>query len=430
MEFEVKESNVEDGTLTLAVEVSSQAVAEAYRNVRKELSRYVRIPGFRKGKTPLNVLANHIGKERFQREVERELLPQYYYRAIEETGHRPVSPVTYDEKTLGKNKPFFFKATVAVAPEVELGDYKSAEVEVKEPEEVTDEEVEKRLDELRLQASSPEEKEGAAEEGDLVQFDVVGKVDDQEFPSLSRQKVTVRVGDDGYFPGFDKELVGCKAGDSKDFSLPAPDDAANPKLANAEVNFHVEVLAVRSVVLPVIDEEFLSKLRGNIQSEDDLKSRIRVELEQDRRKSAEEANDMAIQDMLLGLVDAEPPAAMLDSRVEEKLYDFREQFKPPYSYDDYLSEWGRTEEDVKAELREGAVKTCQIEFALDEIAKREGITASDEEVAHRLRMLARMMRRSPMDIEEMVDSSGSRVLEKQKLTREKAFAWLKSRSDS
>jgi trigger factor len=111
-------------------------------------------------------------------------------------------------------------------------------------------------------------------------------------------------------------------------------------------------------------------------------------------------------------------------------HDFRDQFKPPYSYDDYLSEWGRTEEDVKAELREGAVKTCRIEFALDEIAKREGISASDEEVAHRLRMLARMMRRSPMDIEEMVDSSGSRVLEKQKLTREKAFAWLKSRSDS
>lgn len=430
MDFEVKESKVDDGSLTLKVEVSSQAVGEAFRNVRKELSRYVRIPGFRKGKTPLNVLVNHLGRERFEREVERELLPQYYYRAIEETGHRPVSPVVYEEKTLARGKPFTFVAKVAVAPEIALGDYQAAEIDVKDPEEVSDEDVEKRLDELRLQASSPQEKEGAAEEGDLVQFDVTGKVGDQDFPSLSRQKVTVRVGDDGYFPAFDKELVGLDVGAEKDFTLKAPEDAANPKLAGADVSFHVKVLAIRSVELPEIDEEFLGKLRGNIQTIDDLKARIRVELEQDRRKASEEANDMAIQDMLLGLVEAEPPAAIVDARVEEKFYDFRDQFKPPYTYDDYLSEWGRTEEDVKAELREGAVKTCQIEFALDEIAKREGITATDEEVAHRLRMLARMMRRSPMDIEEMVDSSGSRVLEKQKLTREKAFAWLRSRSDS
>jgi trigger factor len=307
VEFEVKESKVEDGTLTLEVEVSTQAVAEAYRNVRKELSRYVRIPGFRKGKTPLNVLANHIGKERFQREVERELLPQYYYRAIEETGHRPVSPVTYDEKILSKNKPFVFKAKVAVAPEIELGDYKAAEVDAPEVEAVSDEDVDKRLDELRLQASSPEEKEGAAAEGDLVQFDVTGKVGDQEFPSLTREKVTVRVGDDGYFPGFDKELVGIGAGESKDFSLPAPEDAANPKLAGSEVAFHVEVQAVRSVTLPELDEEFLGKLRGNIQTADDLKARVRVELEQDRRKAAEEAHDLAVQDMLLGLVEARLP---------------------------------------------------------------------------------------------------------------------------
>ncbi len=159
---------------------------------------------------------------------------------------------------------------------------------------------------------------------------------------------------------------------------------------------------------------------------DDLKARLKAELEQDRRKKAEEAYEGAIQELLLELVDVDPPASLVDARVEEKLYDFKQQFKPPFTYDDYLSEWNRTEEDVKSELREGAVKACQIEFALDEIAARESITASDEEVTHRLRMLARMLRRSPNDIQEMVDSSGSRVLEKQKLTREKTFGWLKS----
>jgi FKBP-type peptidyl-prolyl cis-trans isomerase (trigger factor) len=131
--------------------------------------------------------------------------------------------------------------------------------------------------------------------------------------------------------------------------------------------------------------------------------------------------------MLLDLVEVDPPAAMLASRVEEKLHDFKEQFTNPYTFDDYLSEWNRTEEDVRAELREGAERICKIEFALDEVASRESITATDEELAHRLRLLARVLHRSPMDVEEMIDSSGSRVLEKQKLTREKAFGWLKSR---
>lgn len=430
MEFEVKDKTVEDGTLSLAVEVSKPAVDEAYRKVRKELARYVRIPGFRKGKTPLSVLANHIGRERFDREIQRELLPRYYYEAIEESGLRPVSAVTYDELTLEKGAPFHFVAKVLVAPEVELGDYKAAEVEVPEVEEVSDEDVEKRLDELRLQASDPQDKDGPAAEGDIVRCDVVGKVGDKEFPSLSRKMVTLHIGDDGYFPGFDKQLVGLGKGEEKSFALPAPEEAANPELKDKDVDFTVTVTEVKSVELPVVDEEFLKKLRGGIQTADDLKDRIRMELEQDRRKAAEEAYDSALQEMLLGLVDAQPPEAMVSARVDERFEEFKSQFKAPYTFDDYLSEWNRSEEDIRAELREGAVKACQIEFALDEIAARESIKATDEEVAHRLRMLARMMRRSPMDIEDMVDSSGSRVLEKQKLTREKAFGWLKSRADS
>lgn len=427
MDFEIKETRVEGGTLSLTVEVSPSAVEEAYSTVRKELSRYVRIPGFRKGKTPLNVLANHIGRERFQREIERELLPRYYYEAITESGHRPVSAVTYPEKTLVKGKPFVFTAEVAVAPEVKIGDYKGTKVTPPELEPVNDEAIQKRLDELRLRVATPEAKEGPAAEGDLVQGDIEGKLGDKAFPSLSRKQATLRIGDDAFFPGFDKNLVGLSAGDTKSFRVTAPDDVANPALQGKDVEFTVAVSSVRSVELPPVDEAFLERLGGRFKTVEELQGRIRTELEQEARKHVDEAYDLAIQDMLSELVEVDPPDSMVESRVEEKLHDFKEQFTNPYSFDDYLSEWNRTEEDVRAELREGAERVCKIEFALDEVAARESITATDEELAHRLRMLARVLRRSPMDVEEMIDSSGSRVLEKQKLTREKAFAWLKDR---
>lgn len=217
-------------------------------------------------------------------------------------------------------------------------------------------------------------------------------------------------------------------GESRSFELPAPDEVANPEIKDKQVHFSVEIQDIQSVELPEVDEEFLKKLGGGrFESEDDLRDRIRQELEHEAQKESDEKYDLALQEMILELVEVEPPAQMLAERVEEKFLEFKEQFRPPYSFDDYLSEWNRTEDQVKEELREGARKACQIEFALDEISVRESITASDEEVTHRLSMLARMLRRSPMDVAEMVDSSGSRVLEKQKLTREKTFGWLKAR---
>jgi trigger factor len=427
VEFEVKEAKVENDQLLLSVEVASTAVEAAYRTVRKELSRYVRIPGFRKGKTPLKVLANHIGKDRFEREIERELLPSFYYQAIEKSGYHPVSAVAYVDKTLRKGKPFQFTAKVMVAPKVELGDYREATFEMPEVKEVSDEDVQKRLDDLRVRASEPVEKEGEAEQGDLVRLDIQGKVGDKVFPSLSQKSVTLRIGDDGYFPDFDMQLLGVKKGDSRSFDLPAPEEVANPEMKDKQITFSVEIQDVQSVELPEVDESFLDKLGGHFNDAEELKTRIRLELEHEAQKETEEAYESVLQDMILGLVEVEPPELMLDERVEEKFYEFKDQFKPPYSFDDYLSEWNRTEEDVKVELREGAKKACQIEFALDEIAARESISASEEEVQHRLKMLARMLRRSPMEVEEMIDSSGSRVLEKQKLTREKVFGWLKAR---
>lgn len=425
MGFEIKESKVEDGVLSLSVVVAKDDVDEAFRSVRRELSRYVRIPGFRKGKAPLSVIASHVGRERFAHEVERELLPRYYYEAIEACGQRPLSPVNYEDKTLEKGKPFEFVAKVTVAPEIELGDYKEAAVTVPEVDEVTDEQVEERVQHLLVRAATTKDKDGAAEMGDLVTVSTEGKVGDKSFKSFSRKAMSVRLGDDEVFPGFDEQVVGMSKGDQKTFSLDAPEDTDNQVLKDAKVDFDVTVRRVRAVELPELDEAFLSQLSGNVESADDLRGRLRRELENEARKKASEAYDEALQEMLLGCVTVTPPEALVDVRVTERLAEFKEQFKGDYRFSDYLNEWDRTEDDVKAELREAATKQLCIEFALDEIAVREEISATDEEVGERLKAIARLMRRSPHDVVEMVDSSGSRVLKKQELTREKAFAWLR-----
>lgn len=427
VDFEIKDSKIEDGVLTLAVEVGAEAVEEAFSKVRRELARYVRIPGFRKGKAPLSVLANHIGRDRFQHEVERELLPRYYYRALEEQGSRPVSAVTYEEKTLETGKPFTFVAKVNVAPEVELGDYSSTTVEAPAPAAVSDEDLDARVQDLRTRAASTKAKDGPAAEGDMVMMKVEGKVGDQEFRSLTRKNLTVRLGQDEFFPGFDAEIVGLGKGDDKNFSLPAPADTENENLTGKTCEFKVKVKSVKTVELPELDDDFFGKLAGGISSEEDLRGRLRAELERDAKKKADEAYDLALHEMLLELVDVNPPDSMVDQRVVERLAEFKEQFTGGYSFSDYLKEWNRSEEDVKDELREGAVKQIKVELALDEIARRQDLEASDEEVTERLRTIARLMRRSPMDVEEMVDSSGSRILKKQELTREKAFNWLRTR---
>ncbi len=427
MDFEVKESRVENGVMTLSVEVTSDAVEEAYRSVRRELSRFVRIPGFRAGKAPLAVLANHVGRERLDREVERELLPRFYYEAVEQLGTRPVSPVRYEEKTLEKGKPFLFKAVVNVAPDVEIGDYHGLEIEHPEVAAVTDQAVEERLEDLRFRVARTKVKEGPAENGDLAVVQLQGKVGDQAFRSLSQKNLSLHLGKDGFFPGLDAVVVGMAKGDQKAVTLDPPADSENKNLAGKKVHFDLTLKSLKSVELPEIDAAFLEKLSGNIGSADELRTRIRGDLEREARRKAEEAFDEALQEAVLGLVSATPPAPLLEARLAERLGDFKGRFEEGYGFEDYLAEWGKTEEDVKGDLREGAEKSLRFELALDEIARREKLGASDDEVAERLRTLARMMRRSPIDVAEMVDSSGSRILEKQKITREKAFHWLRSK---
>lgn len=427
MEFEIKESKVEGGVLALTVEVAAEAVDHAFEKVRRELSSYVRIPGFRGGKAPLGVLANHVGKERFHREIQRELLPRYYYKAVETSGSRPVSPVKYEDLKLEKGEPFRFKAVVTVAPEAEIGDYKDAKLELPEPDPVTDGDVEDRVMQLRLRFAKSKAKDGGIEKGDVCGMAVEGKVKGQVFKSLSRKMVTVRVGDNEFFPAFDSHLVGLEKGAKKEFQVDAPPDTENPNLKGGKVDFSVEIKNVRGVDLPELDEAFLKHFGNEFKTVDELKARIRQELEHEAAQEADKKLDTVMQDFLAGLVKVEAPASLVDLRTTEKLAEFKEQFRGGYGYADYLQEWSRTEEDLKGQLRERAEKEIKIELALDEVAAKEGLTASDADVTAHLKEVAKAVRRSPLDVEEMVDASGSRILRKQDLARDKAFHWLKAR---
>lgn len=427
-DYTVTDRRIEDDRLTLSVEIAEDVVDRAFRAAFKRIARAVRIPGFRAGKVPMDVLARRVGVESFNREVESELLPHYYYAAVEGESRRPVAEVEYVERHLEQGKPFRFTAAVDVAPEIELADYNALTVEPVEVEPVTDEQVDREIHRLRrrLARLSPPAEDAVVGPSDLVSFRYEASQDGKTLKTLSGA-TSLLMGDDDFLPGFGTHLAGLGKGQETTFQYAMPADYAAKALAGTTVDFKVKVFGFQNAELPEITDEFARSV-GAYADLAALKAKIRDELEGQVRRRRDEKFTALLRDRIADAVRCDIPDERVERAVERRVADLRERFQgSPASFEEHLAEEGRSEADLRNEIRAEEIKDMKIDWALDQIALKEGLEVTEEEVRKRIAFTAQVFRRQPAEILEMLDMTGSRVLRKFDLLREKAFGMLKER---
>lgn len=376
-----------DGVLTF--EIPEETMKVEMDKVFKKVRKTITVPGFRKGKVPRHIFNKNFGESALYEDALNAALPAAYEAAVKEAGIDPVAQPNIDVKSMEKGQPWVITAEVTVKPEVKLGEYKNLTVE-KQDREVTEEEVEEGLKQRQERQAELALKEDAAEEGDTVVIDYEGFVDGEAFEGGKDQNHSLELGSNSFIPGFEDQLVGTKAGEEKDVVLTFPEDYQAEELAGKEATFKVLVHEVKTKELPQLDDEFAKDLEEDVESLDELKAKIRKELEESKTAAADEAvQDLAVRQAVENAEIVELPGSMVHDEVHRQMDMFlNDMQRQGISPEMYYQITGTTEQDLHKQMEADADVRTKTQLVLEEIIKAENFEVTEEEITEEVEMLA------------------------------------------
>ncbi len=406
---------LEKSTVALTVEVSAAdfeaAVEKAYRKQRGS----IRMPGFRPGKAPRKMIENMYGAGVFYEEAVNIALPDAYSGAVKES---ELHVVGYPQVELleGGKEGFSFKATVAVYPEVTLGQYKGVEAPRAEVN-VTGEDVDARLKEMAERDSRMVSVEDRpVENGDIVNIDFEGFLNGEPFDGGKSDSFDLEIGSGSFVPGFEEQLVGMNAGEEKDIDITFPEDY-HADLAGKAVVFHVKANSIKVRELPALDDEFAKDV-SEFDTLDELKNDVREKLVKEREDAARRAFEDIVMSKVAEGIQADIPDAMVEDQAQRFVDNFRMQIQSQgIPYDQYMKMTGMDEEKLLADAKGPALGQVRMELAINAIVKAENLEASDEDVEAEY---AKMASQYNMDVENVKKYMDDAVVREQ-VVRTKAI---------
>ncbi|HXP33727.1 MAG TPA: trigger factor [Acidimicrobiales bacterium] len=408
----------EGNRVRLSVEVDESEVAAALDATARRLARQVRVPGFRPGKVPRPVLEARLGgASALRQQALTDALPDLYARAVVDTELDPIAPPEIDIVSGEDHGPVTFDAVVQIRPTVSIAGYRGLEVTVPTLE-VADEEVQAQLDRLREQSGELSAVQRAARQGDYVTVDLHGTRRDDE--DLHVEDYLYEVGAGADIEGLDDQLRGAKPGDILEFTSPvrAPGGAAD------EAHMRVLVKDVKEKILPEATDEWASEA-----SEFDTVEALRQDLGERLRRLKLVQAQLALRertvDALVGLVADDPPDALVDVEVRERLHDLGHRLEERHlSVEQFLQASGRDEGSLLAELREEAGRSVRLDLGLRALADAEEIEVSDEELDEALAEMAGQARTTVEDLRRRLDRVGRLAAVRSDRRKAKALSWL------
>jgi trigger factor len=292
---------------------------------------------------------------------------------------------------MGKNKDFTFKATVQVKPEVKLGEYKGLEVEDFNTT-VTEEDVQKELESLQNRhAELVVKEEGAAVNGDTVVIDFEGFVDGEAFEGGKAENYSLELGSGSFIPGFEEQLVGLAAGESKDVEVSFPEEYHAAELAGKPATFKVTVHEIKGKELPALDDEFAKDVDDEVESLDALKQKIRTRLEDSKKHEAEHHVRDTVVEKAAANVEVEVAEVMVNNEVNRMLQEFEQRLQMQgMNLELYFQFSGQDENALREQMKEEAVNRVRVNLTLEAIANAEKLEATDEDVNKELENMATM----------------------------------------
>ncbi len=390
----------------LTVEVDEQKLGEALNKAFKKVVKNVNIPGFRKGKVPRPIFEKRFGVEALYQDAVEILVPEAYQAGVEETGIKPVDQPEIDIEQLEKGKPFVFKATVTVKPEVKLGDYKGLEVPEKDFS-VTADDVEaelKRMQERQGQLKPVEE--GTVEEKDRVILDFEGFVDGEAFEGGKAEGYTLEVGSGQFIPGFEEQLIGLKPGGEKEVKVTFPEDYHAEELAGKEAVFRVKLHEIKRLELPELDDEFAQDV-SELDTLDELKKDIENKLKEQKAKEEENYKRNSLVEKASEQAEIDLPDVMVEHEIDHMLQHFEQQLQMQgVNLDQYAQFTGQEKSEIREQFKEDAEKKVRGQPGIGSIAAQENVEVSDEETEAEVKKLAEQMGRDIEEIRKLLEAQG------------------------
>jgi trigger factor len=405
----------------ITIEIPSDIVDAEIDRVAKGYSKQARLPGFRPGKVPSNIIKQRF-REQIHHDVMHDLIPRAVEEALQERGIEPVATPDIKDVSLREGEPLKFTADIETVPAFDPGDLSTISLR-QESSTVTDDAIEKTLDRLRESAAKHETVEGRpiADSDTAVlnldRTDPDGKVDHHE-------GVSVELGAAGNPPGFDQNLLGLNPGDEKTFVVHFPEEYPVKDLANTDVNYHVTVKEIRRKVVPELDDEFAKDV-GDFESLAALRDRVRADMQADAENHAKQHVRSDLLKQLGQRIGFELPSSLVDREIDRRLEEFARRLMDQ-KVDPRKAgiDWAQFREAQREAARDAVASA----LVLDEIARRENLTVATDDVDKEIEQFAERSGRTPAALRAQLEKEGGLARLTAGLRRERAVDFAMSRA--
>ena len=414
-----KTKNANEVKLELTIE--AQKFDEAIKKVYFQSAKYFNIPGFRKGKAPMNIVEKYYGKEIFYEDAFNEVVPAELEEALKENNIEVVSKADIDVKQIEKGKDLIFTAIFQTKPEAELGKYKGIEIPKIEYT-VSDEDINHELGHMQEHNSrliSVEDR--PVEKGDIAVIDFEGFVDGVAFEGGKAENHELEIGSNTFIPGFEDQIIGMKIDEEKDINVKFPDEYFSKDLAGKDATFKVKLHEIKKKELPELDDEFAKDV-SEFDTLEELKKSIKDKIEKDNEQKQKYETEDAVIKAVCENIKVDIPSGMIESETEDMLKNIETRLSyQGLKLDQYLQIMGKTAEEVKKEYEPQAIEAVKSRLMLEAVVKAEKIEATEDEIVEKVKEMAKNYGKSD---EELLKNANLRNYIKSGIETEKALDFL------
>ena len=398
----VQVENLEKSMAKLTIEVSAEEFNEAINKAYQKSKAKISLPGFRKGKAPRAMIEKMYGASIFYEDAANIIIPDAYETAAKESELEIVAQPEIDVVQIEKGKPFIFTATVAVKPEVTLGEYKGIEIEKKEVE-VTDEELNAEIDRVRESNSRMITiDDRAAQDGDTVIIDFDGYVDGEQFDGGYAEDYSLVLGSGTFIEGFEAQLIGKNIGDDVEVNVTFPEQYQAEELQGKPAVFKVKLKEIKMKELPELDDDFAQDV-SDCDTLEEYKEETKKKLLASKEESAKREKEEAVIDKIIEGATMDVPKQMVEAQTRQMTQEFAQRLQSQgLSLEQYMQFTGMNPQKMMEELEPQALKRIQSRLVLEAVVAAENIAASDEDVEKELENMAGMYQMEIDKLKELV----------------------------
>ena len=392
-----KENNEAKFTMEFTAEEFEAAIIKVYQSQKDKFM----IDGFRKGKAPRSIIERKYGEGIFFEDAINNLFSMNYPLALDQLDVDAIDHPKADFSELKKGEGFTVTINVTCYPEFEVKDYKGVEIETVNAD-VTDEDVEKELQNKAKVNARMVEVDRPAENGDTVLIDYEGWVGDEKFEGGTAERQPLKLGSGTFIPGFEEQLVGASKGEDRDVKVTFPEGYHAEELAGKEAVFKCKVHEIKEEELPEIDDDFVKDI-SDFDTLDEFKADLRSSLEKSAAAKAESQMKNSVIEKVFEANEIDIPDVMVESEIDSMMSEFDQQLRGQgMDLDTYFQYVGKTAEDFRKEVKEDAYKRVKTRMLISKIAEQENFEVSNDEINTELENMAKQYGLEADKLREMI----------------------------